>query len=99
MDMQVNQTSWVNPSGSIPSFDCFPSPGSHPRTAPHLSYPPLRISRGPVDRNGFIYSLTYRVGRHVPGIAAIFSDILSEMCFFQEENIPRGRSTDAGTQV
>ena len=39
-----------------------------------------RISRGTADRDGFIYSLTYRVGRHVPGIADIFLDLLVDMC-------------------
>ncbi|KAG1668902.1 hypothetical protein FOA52_016071 [Chlamydomonas sp. UWO 241] len=39
-----------------------------------------RISRGTVDRHGTVYNLTYRVGRHVPGIAAIFADLLAELC-------------------
>jgi hypothetical protein len=38
------------------------------------------ISRGTIDRHGRVHNLTYRVGRHVPGSAAIFSDVLADMC-------------------
>ncbi|KAG1668896.1 hypothetical protein FOA52_016065 [Chlamydomonas sp. UWO 241] len=39
-----------------------------------------RISRGTVDRHGRMYNLSYRVGCHMLGIAAIFTDLLAELC-------------------
>eukprot|EP00798_Chlamydomonas_sp_ICE-L_P011092 gene11092-18706_t len=38
-----------------------------------------RIS-GIRNRDGRVYGLTYRISRHMPGIADIFMDILSSMC-------------------
>eukprot|EP00798_Chlamydomonas_sp_ICE-L_P011094 gene11094-18709_t len=38
-----------------------------------------RIS-GIRNRDGKVYGLTYRISRHMPGIADIFMDILSSMC-------------------
>eukprot|EP00798_Chlamydomonas_sp_ICE-L_P011096 gene11096-18711_t len=40
---------------------------------------PCRIS-GIRNRDGKVYGLTYRISRHMPGIADIFMDILSSMC-------------------
>ncbi|KAF5843695.1 hypothetical protein DUNSADRAFT_10870 [Dunaliella salina] len=38
-----------------------------------------RVS-GMRDSMGNVYALTYRVGRHQPGLAGIFSDLLAQMC-------------------
>ncbi len=46
-----------------------------------------RISRGTLDRNGRIYGLTYRVGRHITGIGEIFRDLLADMCLGGSEVI------------
>ncbi|KAG1653859.1 hypothetical protein FOA52_007563 [Chlamydomonas sp. UWO 241] len=54
-----------------------------------------RISRGTVDRHGRVYNLTYRVGRHVPGIAAIFADLLADLCS-PAEGLPGQRPGIAG---
>ena len=32
------------------------------------------------DKEGNVYALTYRVGRHMPGVGRIFMDLLAQTC-------------------